>query len=154
MKTNEMEILRSKVSAIVNQKLGECTSPINPTEFGEKTFNELSEDAREELAAYQAMAVKAVFINVTRRLTKPGDHSTEEMWPLDDWISSADSDKRVMYRHAVWPDHLAHRENQILSMRRQNASFEADEQRRAQLSEVGMASDPTMTTEDAISKIG
>lgn len=153
MKPKKDEILRAKVREIVARKLEACTVAINPTDYGNRIVVELSETERQELLAFQDTILKQIVIDEIKGQTKPKETVQQGFWPLDDWISGAKENHRIHYRDAVWSDHLAHRENQIKSLRRQNASFEAYEQRREQLSKAGMATEPNMTTEQAVKQI-
>ncbi len=151
MKTG-LEICNGLAKEIVGKKLASYAEAIDVAEKGAEAFDELTEGQREEFQTYGLMAVKAIFINIAKDLTAPAPpDKTGDFWPLDEWISADEKGSRVKYRYALWPHHIHHRENQIQAVRRQNASFELHEQRRARLKEAGMDKDPMMTTEDAVS---
>lgn len=150
MKTG-LEICNGLAKEIVGKKLASYTEAVDVAEKGAEAFDELTDGQREEFQTYGLMAVKAIFVNVAKALTAPAQpDKTGDFWPLDEWISANEQGSRVMYRHALWPHHIHHRENQIKAVRRQNASFELHEQRRAKLKDAGMDKDPTMTTGQAI----
>lgn len=157
MKTG-LEICNGLALEIVGKKLASYAVPVNVAEKGAEAFDELTKEQRKEFQSYGLMAIKAIFITAAKTLTAPSPISktgeTGDFWPLDEWISTSEPAERVMYRHAVWVNIIAHRENQLLAVRRQNASFELGEQRRAKLKEAGMELDPKMTVEKAVKLLG
>lgn len=154
MKYDSDKILKAKVRDIVSPILAECSEAINPVELGGIIVAGLSADELADFNKYQSALLQRMFSREVEAQTRPPECPEPDLFPMESWISSAMTGKRIKYCKCVWRDHTAYRENQIKSMRGTSKSFEAHEQCREKLKSAGMADDPEMTTEDAVRRLG